>query len=110
MALAEAGGRLGWQRSGQAGSCEQREHDVMHLWLVADSHVERHAATGLAMGEGEALREKACDVGAGTVGGGGQIADTQHVSVGVVDMTCPRAGAAIVTVTVDPMVTMMGIL
>ena len=23
-------GRPGWQRSGQAGSCEQREHDVMH--------------------------------------------------------------------------------
>lgn len=61
----------------------------MHLWLVADSHVERHAATGLAMGEGEALREKACDVGAGTVGGGGQIADTRQVSVGVVDHDLP---------------------
>ena len=62
---------------------------MTHLWLVADSHVERHAAAGLAMGEGEALREKACDVGAGTVGGGGQIADTRQVGVGVVDRDLP---------------------
>src|ERR1700733_828561 len=61
----------------------------MDLWLVADSHVERHAATGLAVGEGEALREKACDVGAGAVGGGGQIADPGQVGVGVVDLDLP---------------------
>src|SRR5450755_1349101 len=88
----QQGAVRGWRRSGRAGSCEQRERDVVHLWLAADCHVERHAAAGLAMGEGEALREEACDMGAGTVGGGGQIADTRQVSVGVVDHDLPAGG------------------
>lgn len=83
----------------RAGTREQRQGDVADGGLVADRHIEWHAAAEWAMSEGESPGEKAAGlVGAGMVGDGGVPTWTRG------NHHAAAAGGATVTVAVAPIV------
>jgi hypothetical protein len=67
VSAAGAGAGACWLGPARTRSREERDRDMTNSRLMADPHVERHAATDLAVGEGEALGEEAHPARAGMV-------------------------------------------